>query len=89
VILSALVAHTGWHWTLERASVLSRFHVEWPEWNAVFFANVLRWAMLLTAVGGILWLVRTRTRSGAGSLGKPRPKELVNNEGLVNSKDIL
>src|SRR5206468_1187526 len=63
VILSGLVAHTGWHWMVERAGVLSKFHLEWPEWNASFLASVLRWAMLLTAVGGVLWLVRTR---GAG-----------------------
>jgi len=78
VILSALVAHTGWHWMVERAGVLARFHVEWPEWNAAFFANVFRWAMLMTAVAGVLWLVRTLARRARSTP-----------EALVKAKDVL
>ena len=57
VVLSALVAHTGWHWTLERYGVLSRFRFEWPVLDAAFFVIVLRWLMLLVALAGVAWLI--------------------------------
>jgi hypothetical protein len=57
VILSALVAHTGWHWTLDRYSTLSRFQFEWPVLDAAFFVIVLRWLMLLVALAGVAWLI--------------------------------
>src|SRR6516165_1023834 len=31
IILSALVAHTGWHWMLERWDRLRQYRFEWPE----------------------------------------------------------
>ena len=34
IILSALVAHTGWHWMTERADRLRQFTLRWPEWNS-------------------------------------------------------
>lgn len=30
ILLSALVAHTGWHWMMERWERLSQYHVAWP-----------------------------------------------------------
>src|SRR5271169_2400926 len=38
IILSALVAHTGWHWMLERGERLGQYRFQWPEWNAAFAA---------------------------------------------------
>ena len=57
IILSALVAHTGWHWMLDRYSTLSRFRFEWPVLDAAFFVIVLRWLMLLVALAGVAWLI--------------------------------
>jgi hypothetical protein len=57
IILSALVAHTGWHWMLERWAVLSQFPIQWPELTAALIATILRWLMLLVFVGGLGWLV--------------------------------
>src|SRR6202022_1490999 len=34
IILSALVAHTGWHWMIERATYLRRFPFQWPALSA-------------------------------------------------------
>jgi len=56
IILSALVAHTGWHWMLERGDRLRQYRVMWPEWNAALLASVLRWSMVLVFVAGMLWL---------------------------------
>jgi hypothetical protein len=49
IILSALVAHTGWHWMIERWSVFRQFRIEWTP------AMVLRVLMLLVLFIGILW----------------------------------
>jgi hypothetical protein len=60
IILSAIVAHTGWHWMIERYGVFSKFHIEWPALDAAF---VLRLLMAVVAVAGVVWLVRALTRS--------------------------
>jgi hypothetical protein len=57
VILSMLVAHTAWHWMLDRADVLRRFHVEPPVVDAAFMAGTMRWMMLLVVAAGFYWLV--------------------------------
>ena len=56
IILSALVAHTGWHWMIERWDRLSLFRFEWPEFNAALWAGILFWLMVLVLAGGLLWL---------------------------------
>jgi hypothetical protein len=57
VVLSALAAHTGWHWMLEHYSTLTRFRFEWPVLDAAFFVVVLRWLMVLVALAGVAWLI--------------------------------
>jgi hypothetical protein len=57
IILSALVAHTGWHWMMDRWDTFRRFNLEWPEWTPAFLVTVLHWAMAIVAVAGALWLV--------------------------------
>ena len=39
IILSALVAHTGWHWMIERGEQLSRFQFLWPGFTAATVAG--------------------------------------------------
>jgi HupE / UreJ protein len=57
ILLSALVAHTGWHWLLERGEVL--WKVEWPELNAEALAVLARWiAGILLAAGIVAFLSR-------------------------------
>ena len=55
IILSVFVAHTGWHWMLERGATLSRF--SWPTLDAAFLASAMRWLILLVLVAGTLWLL--------------------------------
>jgi hypothetical protein len=57
IILSALVAHTAWHWMTERWALLRRFAFEWPAIDAAFLAGALRWMMLLVVAAGLYWLV--------------------------------
>ena len=56
IILSALVAHTGWHWMTERWQVL--WQVEWPRLDAAALVTLARWtAALLLAFGAAHLLV--------------------------------
>jgi len=58
IILSALVAHTGWHWMLDRGRVLGQFRFEWPALTAALLASTLRWVMVLLILGGLLWFLQ-------------------------------
>ena len=69
ILLSALVAHTGWHWMTERFDRLRQFQFQWPALDAALLASAVRWLMLaLIAAGlarlvfGVLW-PRTRGAS--------------------------
>ena len=57
IILSAIVAHTAWHWMTERFGVLRQFRFEWPVIDAMFWVGVMRWAMLAVIGAGLYWLV--------------------------------
>ena len=37
IILSALVAHTAWHWMIDRGSQLEKFPLHWPDFSTAFF----------------------------------------------------
>ena len=58
IVLSALVAHTGWHWMLERWDRLRQFRFPWPELNTAVLASATRWLMLVVAAAALLWLWR-------------------------------
>lgn len=60
IILSAFIAHTGWHWMLERWGVLAQYQVTW---DASLWVGVLRWAAVLVAVAGGVWYWSSRRSS--------------------------
>ena len=57
IILSALVAHTGWHWMIERGDRLRQYQVQWPVLTAALLASAMRWLMLILIVSGLIWLL--------------------------------
>ena len=57
VMLSAIVAHTAWHWMGDRYAVLRQFRFEMPVIDAAFLASAMRWAMLAVVAIGLYWLV--------------------------------
>ena len=57
IILSALLAHSGWHWMSDRVADLSAYRFSMPELNAAFAASVMRWLMLLMIVALAVWLL--------------------------------
>jgi len=56
IILSALVAHTAWHWMADRIERLRQFG--WPALDAALLANAMRIAMVMLAIAGAIWLAR-------------------------------
>jgi hypothetical protein len=54
IILSALVTHTAWHWTVERFDQLRRF--DWPAIDAALLASAMRWLILVVILAGLIWL---------------------------------
>jgi len=55
IVLSALVAHTAWHWMLERGEQWRRFPL--PTMDVAAAASLLRWLMAAVVLAGLLWLV--------------------------------
>ena len=65
IILSAIVAHTGWHRMGERWDALSKLAWPSPDWDAVVVAA--RWIAVLLVAGGIIGYVAKRLRFEATS----------------------
>jgi len=57
IILSAILAHSGWHWMSARASDLAMYQYHWPAMDYAFLALLMRWLMLLLIVGSAVWLL--------------------------------
>jgi hypothetical protein len=74
IVVSAFGAHTGWHWLTARASQLWRYQFTRPDLTPAFFADVLRWLMLVVAVAGVWWLgsllLKSRGPAKAGRISE-------------------
>lgn len=57
IILSAIVAHTAWHWMIDRYQVLRQYQIRWPALDAAPWAKALRLLMLIVIAAGLVWLV--------------------------------
>jgi hypothetical protein len=55
ILCSALVAHTAWHWMIDRADVLRRYRIEPPALDRALVASSTRAAALLLVVVLALW----------------------------------
>ena len=57
ILLSALVAHSAWHWTATRASELRQYRFEWPAFDLILLAAFMRWMALGLILAGAVWLL--------------------------------
>lgn len=64
ILLSAVVAHTAWHWMTERYDAVSRF--PWPALDAAAAASLMRWTMAAIATGLFLWWISGRVQRWEG-----------------------
>jgi HupE / UreJ protein len=62
ILLSALIAHTGWHWMTERGAGLGEYDWSMPAWDIALAVAALRYAMLALIVVGVGLGVRALVR---------------------------
>ncbi len=55
ILLSALLAHSAWHWMLERGEGLSAYQLQMPLFDYIFFAGLMRWGMMMIVIAGAGW----------------------------------
>ena len=77
IVLSALVAHAGWHWMSERWGAL-RQH-PWPVLDAAAAASIVRWLMAALALAMLVWAADRVVRRwmGADEQAAPDRRALV------------
>ena len=49
IILSSIVAHTAWHWMIDRGAVLRGYRFTWPELTPALVAAAMRWGAAVVA----------------------------------------
>lgn len=62
IIVSAFVAHTAWHWLLDRGALLLQYHIELPALDAALLATVLRGSIVCVAIAGVAWSAQSLAR---------------------------
>lgn len=72
IILSALIAHTGWHWMLDRWDLFRQFRFAWPARDGAFFANMVLGAIIAVLIGSAVWGLSNllARRASRGQMGK-------------------
>ena len=76
IIVSALVAHTAWHWMLDRWDRLTQYR--WPVLDALALVTAMRWLMAGVAIAAVLWVVATllARRGARRASGQQAPQEV-------------
>lgn len=69
ILLSALVAHTAWHWAVDRGTTLSGY--PWPSIGATEAVSIVRLLMVVVAAAALMWLASLW-------LGKPQDHRVTN-----------
>jgi hypothetical protein len=86
IVLSAFVAHTAWHWLVNRADQLRQY--QWPAPDVTLRLMAVRWLMVATAAVAVVWLVRDVVRRSGklqASPGKP-PRGPMTGAGSISDR---
>ena len=67
IVLSAILAHSAWHWMSDRASELGQYRFELPALDGFLVAAMMRWAMLGLILVAALWLLSAAIGRFAGN----------------------
>jgi hypothetical protein len=73
ILLSALVAHTAWHWAVDRGTALMTYPL--PQFTLQSVAAGIRLLMVIIAAAGLVWLVNLWLGSPRGFDTTARPEE--------------
>ena len=65
ILLSVVVAHTGWHWMIERLSVLNEYNIPWDAFNTGMLFSMVAWLVLIGAFAALSWWGLRMRRIGA------------------------
>ncbi len=76
ILLSALVAHTAWHWMTERGSTLGEYNYALPALDLALAASLARWFIL----GLIIWLA-ARALVSLARWATPAPSDIGTTSG--------
>jgi hypothetical protein len=60
IVLSAIVAHTAWHWTADRWDRLRQF--EAPALDLFVLGTAVRWAIAVVLLAATVWAVSMLAR---------------------------
>ncbi|MEX1182079.1 MAG: HupE/UreJ family protein [Gemmatimonadota bacterium] len=75
IVLSALIAHTAWHWMTARGGELFQYSAAWPALDAALLASAVGWLMVLLVAGAAAWLLvalqARLTSAGRAAPGRP------------------
>lgn len=55
ILLSALLAHSAWHWMIERGVTLNLYQIQMPVFDSLFWAAAMRWGMMFIVIIVALW----------------------------------
>ena len=76
ILMSALVAHTAWHWATERGGVLLSYR--WPQFGLADLSTFIRLAMVIVGAAFVMWLLSLW-------IAKPKP---VPNDGDASRAEL-
>lgn len=83
IVISAILAHSAWHWMTARFESLRAYRFVMPAFDATFLSGLLRGLMLLLIVLGAAWLlsgVLSRLARAAG--GQKREDGIIGSSGI-------
>jgi hypothetical protein len=58
LVLSALIAHSAWHWLTERWVVLTAYSWSLPEPGIALLLDAMRWMILILVAALVVWLLK-------------------------------
>jgi hypothetical protein len=85
ILLSAFVAHTAWHWMIDRGSTLGAYQFSWPAFDLSLLASSMRGLILLLAILGAAWLTRGTIVQGKLDATFVRSRRAADNERASSS----
>jgi hypothetical protein len=67
IILSALLAHSGWHWMSDRAVAFAAYELTWPALNFAALVSTVQWLLIIAATYAAGWAIFRACRRFLGA----------------------